>query len=138
MGNDVFHGSCLCGTVAYEILPPLGTFQYCHCSRCRKKSGSAHASNIFVKPGQFRWTRGEDRVTRFEMPEAEHYASMFCSVCGSSLPWLTKSGAIVVVPAGSLDDDPGVRPTRNIFRASGARWHEAVDSLPSFDELPKK
>lgn len=138
MADDAIQGSCLCGKVSYEITPPFGAFQYCHCSRCRKMTGSDHASNIFVKPDQFRWHDPDNLVKRYEHAQAEHYASTFCSACGSRLPWLTQSGAIVVVPAGTLDGDPGVRPTRNIFWASRASWYAPVDELPKFDERPQK
>lgn len=136
MAERLTQGSCLCGSVVYEIAGEPGTFQYCHCSRCRKVTGSAHASNLFVKPDQFCWLYGAEHVGRYEHPEAEHYATGFCKLCGARLPWLTKSGSVVVVPAGTLDDDPGKRPTRSIFWASRAAWYESVDTLPRFDELP--
>lgn len=130
-------GSCLCGSVAYEIEPPYAFFQYCHCSRCRKFTGSAHAANILVPEGQFAWTRGEDRVRQYEMPEAKYYCTAFCTQCGSSLPWRTRNGKFFLVPAGALDGDPGASLERNIFWASRAPWYQRVDELPFFDEGPK-
>ena len=129
-------GSCLCGKVRYEIDGNLGIFQYCHCSRCRKFTGSAFAANLLVRPGDFRWTWGEELVGRYEVPEARHFATAFCRNCGSSLPWLSKSGKAVIVPAGTLDETPAIRPQQNIFCASRARWYTAPDTLPQFDELP--
>ncbi len=35
------HGQCLCGAVKFEILGPLPKLYQCHCSLCRKQSGSA-------------------------------------------------------------------------------------------------
>ena len=60
-------GTCLCGEVGYEITGNLGIFQYCHCSRCRKFTGSAHAANIIVAPDQFRWLKGDQSVGRYEI-----------------------------------------------------------------------
>ena len=131
-------GSCLCGAVGYEFEGPVYVFQYCHCSRCRKFTGSAHGSNIIVNPKQFRWLRGEDRVGRFEHPEAKHFATCFCRNCGSSLPWLAQSGASVVVPAGTLDEDPEIRPTQNIYWGSRAPWREDPGTLEQHDELPPR
>lgn len=131
-------GSCLCGAVAYQYHGPEMVFQYCHCSRCRKFTGSAHAANIIVDPEQFEWIRGEDMVGRFEHPEAKHFATCFCKQCGSSLPWMAKSGRSVVIPAGTLDQDPGIRPRQNIFWQSRAEWRVEVDSLPHHDELPPR
>ena len=52
MTDSVVRGSCVCGGIGYEIRPPYLFFQYCHCSRCRKLSGSAHGANIFLKLAQ--------------------------------------------------------------------------------------
>ena len=131
-------GSCLCGSVTYEISGHLGLFQYCHCSRCRKTTGSAFAANLFVAPAQFRWTKGKDKVHRYELEHAKHFATSFCTQCGSSLPWLTKTGKAVVVPAGTLNEDLNIAPKVNTFYASRASWEKCVSELPTFDELPVK
>lgn len=138
MENSKVSGSCLCGTVSYQFVGPVKVFQYCHCSRCRKFTGSAHASSIIIDPDQFQWLSGEQDVGRYEVPEASHYATSFCKHCGSSLPWLTKSGKAVIVPAGTLDHDPGVRPIHNVYFADRAPWYEEVGDLTKYDELPVK
>jgi hypothetical protein len=131
-------GKCLCGAVSYEISGNLGIFQYCHCSRCRKFTGSAHATNIIVAPEQFKWLSGEEYVERYELEEARHFATCFCKRCGSSLPWLTQSNKAVVVPAGTLDTDPGIRPSQNIFWGSKACWYADADDLIKYEELPDR
>jgi len=131
-------GSCFCGAVSYEITGNLGVFQYCHCSRCRKVSGSAHAANLFVARPDFRWLRGEELVGRFEPADTRHFVTSFCRRCGSSLPWLEKTGRTFIVPAGSLDDDPGIRPSQNVFYGSRAVWYTEAGSLPQHEELPKR
>ncbi len=70
MAESTLKGSCLCGGVAYEMSPPFVFFHHCHCSRCQKSSGSAFGANILVKAAQFRWTRGEELVGHWELPEA--------------------------------------------------------------------
>lgn len=131
-------GSCLCGDVTYQFSGPEMVFQYCHCSRCRKFTGSAYAANIIIDPQQFEWLSGETSVGRFEHPDARHFATCFCKQCGSSLPWLSKSGRAVVIPAGTLDEDPDIRPIHNIFYQDRAPWRKAVEDLVSYDELPTK
>jgi len=131
-------GSCLCGEVHYEITGSLGVFQYCHCSRCRKFTGSAHAANIIVAPDQFKWLKGEELLGRFEVSNARHFATSFCKQCGSSLPWKAQSGKAVIIPAGTLDDDPDIRPYQNIFYDSKADWYENASELIKYEELPTK
>lgn len=138
MKNETVHGSCLCNSVAYEISGNLGIFQYCHCSRCRKFTGSAFASNILVAPKDFKWLRGEKQIGRYELADTRHFATTFCRHCGSSLPWAAQSGRSVVVPAGTLDQDPKIRPMQNIFCASRASWYTKPGNLPEYEALPKK
>lgn len=125
-------GSCLCGAVRYEIDEPFERFLYCHCMRCRKATGSAHAANAIVKPEAFRWTAGEALVARFDLPTARSFATCFCKQCGSPLPHLTRSGARMIVPAGTLDDVPAQKPDVQAYWASRAKWF--VDGLPKADE----
>jgi hypothetical protein len=84
------------------------------------------------------WQQHHYRSENFEHPEAKHFATCFCRNCGSSLPWMSQSGISVVIPAGTLDEDPGIRPTQNIFWKSCAPWREEVSSLPHYDELPPR
>ena len=129
-------GSCVCGAIEFQIEPPFSAFQYCHCSRCRKKTGSAHAANIFVAPEQFAWLRGEDQARRFELPSAKRWCSAFCVVCGSAMPWLNRAGTGVIVPAGALDDAPPTTPTRNIHFGSRAPWYVHASELEIHDDAP--
>ncbi len=138
MDTKPISGSCLCGEVTYQYSGDVKVFQYCHCSRCRKFTGSAHATNIIIDPENFKWSSGENFVGRFEHPDAKHFATCFCKKCGSSLPWLNKSGTAVVIPAGTLDVDPVVRPIHNIFYKYRAPWYVNATDLKIYDELPTK
>lgn len=131
-------GSCLCGQVSYEIQAPIKVFQYCHCSRCRKFTGSAHAANFFVLPEQFQWLSGAELIGRFELPDTQYFATCFCKICGSSLPWATQGGGNIVVPAGTLDDDINIKPQRNIFWQSRAPWYEETCQMIKHEERPTK
>lgn len=138
MQDEKITGSCLCGDISYQFVGPTKVFQYCHCTRCQKITGSAHAANIIIDPSQFKWLTGEKSVGRFELPEAKYFASSFCSKCGSSLPWLTKNAKAMIVPAGTLDDDPKVKPSHNIYYADKACWYDDVNNLVKYDALPIK
>jgi hypothetical protein len=115
-------GSCLCRSVSYEIFGPFIRFVYCYCSRCRKLTGSGRASNIVILPEHFRWTHGEEFLVRYDLPKARSFATTFCSRCGSPLPHTTRSGREVIVPAGSLDQEPAERPNAHYQWSSRAKW----------------
>jgi hypothetical protein len=138
MSGQKVNGSCLCTKVSYQITGNMGVFQYCHCSRCRKFTGSAHASNLFVSPDDFNWLSGEEFVGRYDPVDTRYFATCFCKNCGSSLPWLSKSKKVVVIPAGTLDEDPGIRPTQNIFCGSRPDWYTAVNSIPEHENMPER
>ena len=130
------HGSCLCKQVTYEVDLPFERFMYCHCTRCRKATGAAHAANGFVKVDAFRWLSGQELVRRYDMPEAKRFAIQNCSHCGSRVPHHTRDGSFMVIPAGSLDEDPGSRPQAIVFWGSRAPWYTDCSEMKKFDEMP--
>ncbi len=136
MSERVLAGSCLCGSVQYEVSGDEGKFYHCHCERCRKATGTGHASNIILKSDAVRWTAGEDLLRRYKVPEARRFATVFCSVCGSLMPRVSPEAGIVVVPAGTLDVDPGIRPEARIFHGSRADWSCEDGDMPSSEEYP--
>jgi hypothetical protein len=129
-------GSCLCGAVTYEVEGEPMRCWNCHCSRCRKARSAAHATNLFVHADGTRFTRGEDNLSSFKPPEAERFTQVFCRTCGSPMPRIDRVRGFAVVPMGSLDDDPGMRPSRHIFTGSKAPWYDIADDLPQDVELP--
>ena len=129
-----WRGSCHCGAVAFEIEKPVDAWHNCHCSRCRRGRGGAHASNLFLDARRFRWVSGESGIDAYKVPEAERFTQSFCRTCGSKTPRVNPLG-YVSIPAGSLDDDPGSRPERHIYAASKAPWFEIEDDLPQFAEF---
>ena len=138
MSEVTAKGSCFCGEVEYEISGNLGIFQYCHCSRCRKFTGSGYAANILVHPEHFRWLKGAAGVGEFIPEDTKYLTTAFCKNCGSSLPWKAKGGKSVVIPAGTLDEHPSIEPSQSIFYDSKATWHRDSAELPKYDELPKR
>jgi hypothetical protein len=127
------HGSCLCGGVAFAVDLPFDRFIHCHCSRCRKATGTAHATNAAVKAAALRWLRGEELLVRYDLPTARSFATSFCRTSGSPLPHVTRSGREVIIPAGAFDDELGVKPQRHMHWASRADWYADASQLPKED-----
>ena len=129
-------GSCLCGSIKFEVKPPFSAFRYCYCSRCRKASGAAHAANIVVPQGQFTWSAGEELIKRFDLPGAQRFAVWFCTRCGSRAPHRIKTQDNYLVPAGLLDGEPPTGPEHSIFWGSKAGWYVEPGQLQRFTEYP--
>ncbi|PSV99581.1 GFA family protein [Photobacterium lipolyticum] len=128
-------GSCLCGSVKYELLGDFQSFFLCHCTRCQKDTGSAHAANLFAKASTLTWLQGEYDVKTYQYPNSLH-AKSFCQQCGSALPTIAESINSVVVPAGSLDSPVSIMPTAKIFAGSSASWSANLGDVPSYEKLP--
>jgi hypothetical protein len=134
-GSGPIAGSCLCGDVAYE-LDAAQRMINCHCSRCRRGRSAAHTTNLFGKIDDFRWIRGGDKFAEYEVPGARYFATAFCPHCGGEVPRLSRLRGLAVIPAGTLDTDPGLRPQAHIYVASMAPWFEITDDIPQFAEMP--
>lgn len=68
MDESTIHGSCLCGEVTFEVDPPFHKMVHCHCSRCRKATGTGHATNL----GRSRATQVADRRGQYHALRPSH------------------------------------------------------------------
>jgi len=136
MTEFTLKGSCLCGAVRYEVAGEPKRFYHCHCTRCRKATGTGHASNMFMQPAALKWLSGEEQIRSFKVPEAKRFTNSFCATCGGRVPRQVKDSDIVVIPAGSLDDEAPMQPQARIFAESRAAWSCADDVVPVHPELP--
>ncbi|MEJ1964613.1 MAG: GFA family protein [Gammaproteobacteria bacterium] len=127
-------GSCLCGTVSYEVSGPLNAMMSCHCSMCRKHHGSAFATYVSAPIDRFRWVSGEDSILSYESSAQGVRTS--CAVCGSAVPLTMVSVGLALLPAGPLEGELGLSPQAHMFVASKAPWYTITDELPRHDEYP--
>ena len=134
MSDDTINGSCLCGAVRFEVKPPSAVFRYCHCSRCRKATGTAHAANLFVSKAQLRWLTGESQLKKFDLPGAKRFAVAFCTECGTRMPHQVTGTENMLIPAGVLDGQPDRQPDGSIFWGSRAGWFVETPDLPKHEE----
>ena len=124
------HGSCLCGGIRFEATE-VPMIVLCHCSMCRKATGSAFDAGAPIPVENFTLTKGAELIQRYESSPGNHRA--FCRVCGSRAPNRSPDGKLYYVLAGSFDDDPGVKPALHMFTGSKAPWWEIDDDLPKFE-----
>lgn len=129
-------GSCLCKKVAFEVIGEFKVFYLCHCSRCRKETGSAHAANLFSNTAEFQWISGEEIVKTYRLPNTR-FAKSFCVNCGSALPTVGENNKSILVPAGSLDSDVNLRPDGHIHMDSKANWDSNLEQVAKFEGFPK-
>jgi hypothetical protein len=130
-------GSCLCGAVQYEIAAPFIYAGNCHCSQCRRASGSAFNSFAGVRQEALRITSGEAELSTYA--KGTDSILKFCKVCGSNLFSVKPGSGLVHIRMGTLLDEPGIQPMVHVFVGSKAPWHKITDTLPQFQEnAPRK
>ena len=116
---------------------PFSRFYQCYCDRCQKKTGSAFASLMFTTPDRIEWHSGQALIKRFDLPEAIRFSNAFCTECGSQVPYVSRDGTALVVPAGYVTGDPEIRPMANIFWEERPCWFDEGKTAPNFARYPE-
>jgi len=129
----MIRGSCLCRGVTFVVDGPVLSMGSCHCSRCRKAYGSAFGTIAVVRTENFRYGSGQELIQSFAEGRVDR---PFCSRCGSRLPICVAGDPYVGIPAGLLDDDPGCRPTEEIFVSSKAPWWSFASAPTRHENWP--
>lgn len=128
----MYKGSCLCGTVTLEIHGVISSIIHCHCSKCRKNSGTAYATNGFIDTNALKIKTGAAQINFFEASPGKK--RHFCNVCAS--PIFSSNAAAperLRLRLGILDDDIIERPMSHNFVSSRASWDDLDADLPRYD-----
>ncbi|HKX57038.1 MAG TPA: GFA family protein, partial [Xanthomonadales bacterium] len=72
----------------------------------------------------------------FKLPEAERFTNSFCKICGGRVPRFIEAMGVVFIPAGSLDQEPDIKPQARIFVGSRSGWSCDVAPLTEFEAYP--
>lgn len=119
-------GGCLCGSVRYSVRGDPLHVRRCHCTGCRKESGSAFTVYAVWPAEAFELT-GE--LSSFDNRG-------FCPACGSRLVDTSDpTGAHIEIRLGSLDDAPfELKPQDEIYVERRESWLPPVDGAAQSDE----
>lgn len=134
-------GSCLCGDIQFEVKGVKPSLYQCHCSVCRKSTGSSSNTAAIVNEIEFNWIKKASDIQEFNLDSG--YSVNFCGRCGSPVPNKLRGRKLVWLPAGLLEEH-GLKVTQDIFVGSKAHWdiiggsathHEEMPSLEKFVQL---
>lgn len=130
-------GQCNCGAVAFEVRAEIAEVFICHCSICRKATGTNGIAVVVASKDDFHWLRGEAQISRWKKPKHDWQAS-FCRVCGSPLPD-ANDAQHMYIPAGLINESgEKLRVTRHIWVDSKAVWDEIGDAGEQHQEAFEK
>jgi hypothetical protein len=131
--NPLLSGRCLCGAVHYAVKDEFVYALNCHCSNCRRATGSAFKPFAGIERDKLNITQGQGNLLIYGDKNAVH--DVHCNTCGSLMFSVVRGGEFVHVTLGTLEDTPAIRPTAHIFVASKAAWYSITDQLPQHDEF---
>jgi hypothetical protein len=124
-------GKCFCGAIQYAVPDEFRYAMNCHCSNCRRTTGSAFKPFAGIEREKFAVTQGTDGLLIYG---GDNTHDAHCRKCGSLLYSVVRNGAWVHVAMGTLVDEPTIRPQRHIFVGSKAPWFTITDDLPQHHE----
>jgi hypothetical protein len=132
--NYMYFGQCLCGAVSIKITGEISDIIHCHCSLCRKNSGTAYATNGFINTADFEITSGDDCLTTFSFKPGR--VRHFCTRCGSPVfSSNDQDPTRLRLRLGILDSDISARPVSHNFITSKANWEDLDEKLPRYDNF---
>ena len=118
-------GQCSCGAVRFVVKAKPAGIYVCHCSICRRSTGT-HGIAVLVIPNEaFEWTSGTDTVLKWVKPNS-HWETWFCKECGSRVPG-NNDPTRMFVPVGLLDSTEDLEVIHHIWVGSKANWDEIGD-----------
>jgi len=133
------NGGCLCGSIRIEIDQPASETYHCHCSMCRRASGSLYQTYSIYPKNSVRIVKGADQLRDYE--SSPGITRRFCGRCGCQvLCEIASSPEIMSVNTGVLD--AGTHPghehdrERHIFVTDKVEWLQIADGLPQYDQAP--
>jgi len=130
----MIEGRCLCGDVQIKISGEISEIIHCHCSLCRKNSGTAYATNGFVNKAEFEITKGDDKLSTFSIKLGRY--RHFCTQCGSPVYSSNDDDPTRIrLRLGIVDSAIETRPISHNFVSSKANWEELDAELPRYDGL---
>ena len=127
-------GQCACGQVRFTVENTFEYAYFCHCSRCRMRTGSAFAAIAGIAIDKVQVTAGTDDLL-IEGECSDGYGAR-CSRCHAFLFAAVRERQYMHVSLGVIDGIPNRVPDHHIFVGSKAPWFEITDTLPQHDELP--
>ena len=128
--TDTLTGKCFCGAVEYSVPDAFQYALYCHCSNCRRTTGSAFKPFAGIERAKFAVTKGADSLMIYGGDKAH---DAHCGQCGSLLYSVVRDALWVHVSMGTLVDPPSIRPSGHIFVGSKAPWFTITDDLPQYE-----
>lgn len=132
---SVVEGSCLCGSVRYEVEIMEDKIFNCHCQYCRKAHGADYVTVAFAKGSTLKLM--DEKGVFKEHENAIGGFRGFCADCGTRLMNYGPDKNVYLSIALSTVDTPlDIKPAAHANTESKARWCEPYPGIPQFPGFP--
>ncbi len=130
-----FSGGCLCGKIRYKVTGDPVRMAICHCDDCRKATGAAFTTNIFVKSDDLVLLQGTPKQYRHPTDSGSTMTKEFCPDCGSQLFGYSSRGTGVKhVKVGTIDDASFVKPQLEVYTVRKLPYIRLQDGIDHYDK----
>ena len=126
-------GSCLCGNITFDYQGEMADAAYCHCTDCRKTTGSAFNISVGLQAAHFKVTKGSPKGYTKTADSGRDLTRHFCPDCGT--PLFTSSPSrpgMIYVKAGALNDPSVITPAYQSWTESSVPWAHIPENLRAF------
>ncbi len=131
--SEMITGGCLCGEISFEYTDSPGPAAYCHCTDCRRITGSAFNISVPVSLAFFEIVSGSPKAFTKRADSGHELTRYFCGDCGSPIYVSSpRHPEIVYVKAGAFDDPDLVKPSHQSWTGSVVAWSKIDDDLPGY------
>ena len=121
-------GRCFCGTIRFELTPPVQAVVNCHCESCRRQCSAPMTTYVGIADGKWRWVSGEAKVFN-SSPGVER---TFCADCGAPLSFRSaKMSDMMHFYVAAMDEPEAFAPTLHVAHEEKLPWLKLDDGLPT-------
>jgi hypothetical protein len=121
---EVHEGGCHCGSVRYRVVREPMIAGICHCTSCKRRTGSAFGLSAYFDDANVKILSGALKIYEYRSDDDKRWLrTEFCVKCGSTVTW---TGELLTglrgIAGGTLDDPNWIEPDRHIWTRSALHW----------------
>ena len=131
---DTFEGGCACGEVRYRLASVPMFVNCCHCTECRRQTGSAFVINGVIETSRIDVVSGQPKAVAVPTGSGRPHDIYRCPTCRIAL-WSDygRRPALRFVRIATLDNPAALPPNAQIFTRSKLPWVKLSQDIPAFD-----
>lgn len=131
----MLEGGCHCGAIRYQVSGDAITHALCHCTDCRRTSGSPMVGWTMYPSDAVKITKGNPKIYISSQNARRH----FCENCGTGLFYINEVilPGIIDIQSATYDNPDAVPAKAHIQVTERIGWMKTAHELPVFERFPQ-